>query len=311
MGTAFIAAGIGGLVLGAATGILTSVVRLGAITTALAAIVAYFLVGPGARGARAGAVRRAAEPAVAREPRGRHRVRLGRHRHPQHADRRAAVHRRRAVLRDLVRRAAVDDARHALAVVAAAHGLAVRRRADRADRALPREHPDRYRRAVPGGHPRRRVRRARAHLAGLAAAGCADRAGQRGAPAQPQARRHGDHRHGRGRARRSRGLRGRAAERLPLRAARGDPAAVRPARLPEPARGLPALHEAGHRRRDVHGRGLQAGDVDPARDPRQLHGQALERHRSRVQRGRLWRVRTRRARRCPNPTSSPKCRATT
>jgi transglutaminase-like putative cysteine protease len=45
-GFGFVAAGIGGLVLGAATGILTSVVRLGAVTTALAAIVAYFLVGP-------------------------------------------------------------------------------------------------------------------------------------------------------------------------------------------------------------------------------------------------------------------------
>ena len=45
-GYGFLAAGVGGLVLGAATGILTSVARLGAITTALAAIVAYFLVGP-------------------------------------------------------------------------------------------------------------------------------------------------------------------------------------------------------------------------------------------------------------------------
>ena len=45
-GYGFLAAGIGGLVLGAATGILSSMFRLGAITTALAAIVTYFIVGP-------------------------------------------------------------------------------------------------------------------------------------------------------------------------------------------------------------------------------------------------------------------------
>ena len=45
-GYGFLAAGIGGLVLGAAAGILSSVFRLGAITTALAAIVTYFIVGP-------------------------------------------------------------------------------------------------------------------------------------------------------------------------------------------------------------------------------------------------------------------------
>lgn len=44
-GYGFLLAGIGGLVLGAATGILTSVFRIGAITTVLLAIVLYFLVG--------------------------------------------------------------------------------------------------------------------------------------------------------------------------------------------------------------------------------------------------------------------------
>lgn len=44
-GYGFLVAGIGGLVLGAATGILASVFRLGALTTVLAAIAAYFLVG--------------------------------------------------------------------------------------------------------------------------------------------------------------------------------------------------------------------------------------------------------------------------
>jgi transglutaminase-like putative cysteine protease len=44
-GYSFLAAGLGGLVLGAATGILTSMFRLGAIVTTLVAIVAYFLVG--------------------------------------------------------------------------------------------------------------------------------------------------------------------------------------------------------------------------------------------------------------------------
>jgi transglutaminase-like putative cysteine protease len=44
-GYGFLVAGIGGLVLGAATGILTSMFRLGALTTALAAVAAYFLVG--------------------------------------------------------------------------------------------------------------------------------------------------------------------------------------------------------------------------------------------------------------------------
>ncbi|MBC7591748.1 MAG: transglutaminase domain-containing protein, partial [Salinibacterium sp.] len=44
-GYGFLLAGIGGLVLGAATGIVTSLFRLGAITTVLAAIAAYFLVG--------------------------------------------------------------------------------------------------------------------------------------------------------------------------------------------------------------------------------------------------------------------------
>lgn len=44
-GYGFLLAGLGGLVLGAATGIGTSIFRLGAITTVLAAIVLYFLVG--------------------------------------------------------------------------------------------------------------------------------------------------------------------------------------------------------------------------------------------------------------------------
>ncbi|NYF11327.1 transglutaminase-like putative cysteine protease [Leifsonia sp. AK011] len=44
-GYGFLVAGLGGLVLGAATGILASVFRLGAITTALGAIVLYFLIG--------------------------------------------------------------------------------------------------------------------------------------------------------------------------------------------------------------------------------------------------------------------------
>ena len=250
----------------------------------------------GTRRARAGAARSAAQPAVARERRGRHRLRLGRHRHAQHADRRAAVHRGRAVLRDLVRRAALDDARHALAVEPASRRVAVRCGADRADRAVPRQHPHRHRRALPGGHPRRGLRRARTHLAGLAAPGCPDRAGQRRPPAQPQARGHGDRRRGRRRAGRDRRLRRRAAERCQVRAARGDPAAVRPARLPESARRVPALHEAGHRRRAVHRRRAGAGRRHPTRDPRQLHGQALECHRARIERGRLGGVRTRRAR---------------
>ncbi len=44
-GYGFLIAGIGGLVLGAATGILTSVFRVGAVMTVLVAIIAYFLVG--------------------------------------------------------------------------------------------------------------------------------------------------------------------------------------------------------------------------------------------------------------------------
>ena len=44
-GYGFLLAGIGGLVLGAASGILTSMFRLGAVLTVLAAVVAYFLVG--------------------------------------------------------------------------------------------------------------------------------------------------------------------------------------------------------------------------------------------------------------------------
>ena len=44
-GYSFLLAGLGGLVLGAASGILTSMFRLNAILTVLAAIVAYFLVG--------------------------------------------------------------------------------------------------------------------------------------------------------------------------------------------------------------------------------------------------------------------------
>ncbi|MEO7122177.1 MAG: transglutaminase domain-containing protein, partial [Lacisediminihabitans sp.] len=44
-GYSFLIAGLGGLALGAATGILTSVFRLGAILTALVAIVLYFLLG--------------------------------------------------------------------------------------------------------------------------------------------------------------------------------------------------------------------------------------------------------------------------
>ncbi|WP_397545281.1 DUF3488 domain-containing protein, partial [Salinibacterium sp.] len=44
-GYGFLLAAIGGLVLGAATGILTPLFRLGVITTVLAAVVAYFLVG--------------------------------------------------------------------------------------------------------------------------------------------------------------------------------------------------------------------------------------------------------------------------
>lgn len=44
-GYGFLLAGLGGLILGAVTGIATSVYRLGALTTVLAAIAAYFLVG--------------------------------------------------------------------------------------------------------------------------------------------------------------------------------------------------------------------------------------------------------------------------
>ena len=44
-GYGFLIAGLGGLVLGAATGILTSVFRVGAVMTVLVAIIAYFLVG--------------------------------------------------------------------------------------------------------------------------------------------------------------------------------------------------------------------------------------------------------------------------
>jgi transglutaminase-like putative cysteine protease len=44
-GYSFLIAGLGGLALGAATGILTSMARLGAITTALVALVAYFVIG--------------------------------------------------------------------------------------------------------------------------------------------------------------------------------------------------------------------------------------------------------------------------
>ncbi|MEP6480830.1 MAG: transglutaminase domain-containing protein [Rhodoglobus sp.] len=44
-GYGFLLAGIGGLVLGAATGIFTSVFRVGAVTTVLIAVVLYFLVG--------------------------------------------------------------------------------------------------------------------------------------------------------------------------------------------------------------------------------------------------------------------------
>jgi transglutaminase-like putative cysteine protease len=44
-GYGFLVAGIGGLVLGAATGILTSMFRLGAVTTVAAAVAAYFLIG--------------------------------------------------------------------------------------------------------------------------------------------------------------------------------------------------------------------------------------------------------------------------
>lgn len=45
-GFSFLAAGIGGLVLGAVTGVLTSVLRLGGLLTLAAAVVGYFLVGP-------------------------------------------------------------------------------------------------------------------------------------------------------------------------------------------------------------------------------------------------------------------------